>query len=60
MPGEDSELMTPDTMNATLGAGQRDAAQQGDGRSRLLPIMSGLTFSTVAVLAALIVWASLT
>jgi len=52
--------MTPDTMNATLGAGQRDAAQQGDGRSRLLPIMSGLTFSTVAVLAALIVWASLT
>ena len=52
--------MTSDTVNATLRRCQRDAAQQGDDRSRLLPIMSGLTFSTVAVLAALIVWASLT
>jgi len=56
--------MILDTVNATSGRWEREAAQPGrydsGDRWRLLPILSGLTFSTVTVLAALIVWASLT
>jgi hypothetical protein len=62
---DDIESMILDTVNAAPSECHHATAQQpgkhyDGGRSRFLPILSGLTFSTVAVLAGLIVWASLT
>ena len=57
------EPLILDTVNAAPRGHYCYAAQSGtyngDNPRPWLPILSGLTFSTVAVLAGLIVWASL-